>query len=73
MAAFAVPMVLGFAGKLPTAGKVAALGCFAYMLFYKMGFDVFDLLMHAWIGGKAMAVAAIGGTVTALGSFAEAE
>ena len=73
MAAFAVPTVLGLAGKLPTAGKVAALGCFAYMLFYKMGFDVFDLLMHASIGGKAMAVAAIGGTVTALGSFAEAE
>lgn len=50
-----------------------ALGCFAYMLFYKMGFDVFDLLIHASIGGKAMAVAAIGGTLTTLGSFAEAE
>ena len=73
MAAFAVPAVLGLAGKLPTAGKLTALGCFGYLLFYKMGFDVFDLLLHASIGGKAMAVAAIGGTVTALGSFAEAE
>jgi|SRR4051812_16685375 hypothetical protein len=73
MAAFAVPMLLGLATKLPVAGKVAALGCFGYMLFYKMGFDVFDLLIHASIGGKAMAVAAIGGTVTTLGSFAESE
>lgn len=73
VAAFAVPMLLGFATKLPAAGKLAAVGCFAYLLFYKMGFDVFDLLIHASIGGKAMAVAAIGGTVTALGSFAEAE
>jgi hypothetical protein len=73
IAAFAIPMVLGFAGKLPASAKVAALGCFAYMLFYKMGFDVFDLLIHASIGGKAMAVAAIGGTLTTLGSFAEAE
>jgi hypothetical protein len=73
IAAFAIPMVLGFAGKLPTGAKVAALGCFAYMLFYKMGFDVLDLLFHASIGGKAMAVAAIGGTLTSLGSFAEAE
>ena len=73
MAAFAVPALLGLAGKLPTAGKLTALGCFAYLLFYKMGFDVLDLLWHASIGGKAMAVAAIGGTVTALGSLAEAE
>ncbi|MBA3465542.1 MAG: hypothetical protein H0T46_36755 [Deltaproteobacteria bacterium] len=73
IAAFAIPMVLGLAGKLSSGAKVAALGCFAYMLFYKMGFDVLDLLFHASIGGKAMAVAALGGIVTTLGSFAEAE
>src|SRR3954471_6227422 len=73
IAAFAVPMILGFATKLPAAGKLAAVGCFSYMLFYKMGFDVIDLLVHASIGGKAMAVAAVGGMVTSLGSFAEAE
>ena len=43
------------------------------MLFYKMGFDVFDLLIHASIGGKAMGVAAIGGFLTSLGSFAETD
>jgi len=73
MAAFALPMVLGLATKLPAVGKLAALGCFGYLLLYKMGFDVFDLVWHASIGGKAMAVAAIGGFVTTLGSFAEAE
>ena len=73
IAAFAIPMVLGCASKLSSGAKAGALGCFAYMLFYKMGFDVLDLLIHGSIGGKAMAVAAIGGTLTALGSFAEAE
>jgi hypothetical protein len=73
MAAFAIPMLLGLADKLPTGGKVAAIGCFSYLLFYKMGFDVFDLIVHGSIGGKAMGVAAIGGFASSLGSFAESD
>ena len=73
MAAFAVPMLLGLATKLPAAAKAGAVGCFAYLLFYKMGFDVFDLVIHGSIGGKAMGVAAVGGLVTSLGSFAETD
>ncbi len=72
MAAFAVPMFLGLAGKLPAAAKVGAVGCFAYLLFYKFGFDTFDLVVHGAIGAKLMGVAAVGGLVTSLGSFAEA-
>ena len=73
IAAFAIPMLMGLAGKLSVGAKIAAVGCFSYMLFYKMGFDVFDLLIHASIGGKAMGVAAIGGFLTSLGSFAETD
>ncbi len=74
MAAFAIPMLLGLAGgKLPAAAKAAAVGCFAYVLLYKFGFDVFDLIVHGAIGGKAMGVAAIGGLITSLGSFAETD
>jgi len=73
MAAFAVPMILGLATKLPAAAKAGAVGCFAYLLFYKMGFSVWDFVVHGSIGAKAMGVAAIGGLVTSLGSFAESE
>ncbi|MBL0213657.1 MAG: hypothetical protein IPQ07_07230 [Myxococcales bacterium] len=73
IAAFAIPMVLGLSSKLPAAAKAGAVGCFAYVLLYKFGFDVFDLIVHGAIGGKAMGVAAIGGFVTSLGSFAEAD
>lgn len=73
IAAFAVPMVLGLATKLPAAAKAGAVGCFAYVLLYKMGFDVLDIVIHGSIGGKMMGVAAVGGLLTSLGSFAESE
>lgn len=73
MAAFAVPMFLGLSARLPAAAKAGAVGCFAYLVLYKFGFDTFDLVVHGAIGGKLMGVAAVGGLVTALGSFAESE
>lgn len=72
MAAFAVPMFLGLAGKLPAAAKAGAVACFGYLVFVKFGLDTFDLVIHGAIGAKMMGVAAVGGLVTSLGSFAEA-
>lgn len=71
MGAFAVPMFLGLATKLHAGAKAAVVGCFAFLL-YNFGFDTFDLIIHGAIGGKAMGLAAVGGLVTSLGSFAEA-
>jgi len=71
IAAFALPMLLGFADKLQPGATIAAIGCFAYLLFYKFGFDVLDLIWHGSIGGKAMGVAAIGGFLTSLGAVTE--
>ena len=73
IAAFAVPMILGLSDRLSQAGKLAAIGCFGYLLLWKMGWDVVDLIIHGSIGGKAMGVAAIGGFVASLGSLAETE
>ncbi len=73
MAAFAVPMLLGLSAKLPAAAKAGAVGCFAYLLFYKFGFDTFDLVIHGSIGAKAIGIAAVGGLVSSLASFAETD
>jgi len=69
--AFGLPFVLGFANRLHPGASIAAIGCFAYILFYKFGFDVLDLMWHGSIGGKAMGVAAIGGFLSSIASLAE--
>jgi hypothetical protein len=71
IAAFGLPFVLGFTDKLHPGAAIVAIGCFAYVLLYKFGFDVLDLIWHGSIGGKAMGVAAIGGLLTSIGSLTE--
>jgi hypothetical protein len=70
MAAFAAPMVAGLADKTVVASIVGTLG-FGYLIF-KFGTGVFDLVLHASIGGKMMAVAMVGGLACSLLGFAEA-
>ena len=73
IAAFLVPLVIGAADKLSVAGSALATVSFGFVA-WKFGIrGTFDLLWHASIGGKMMAVAAVGGFVTALGSFADAK
>lgn len=72
IAAFAVPMVIGLSDRLAIAGSVTAIGCFSYILLHRFGFDVLDLVWHGAIGARLMAVAAVGGFVSAFGSLAEA-
>ena len=71
IAAFGLPFVLGFTDKLHPGAAIVAIGCFAWILIAKFGFDVLDLMWHGSIGGKAMGVAAIGGLLTSIGSLAE--
>ena len=69
IAAFAVPMIAGFADKTAVASVVGCV-CFGYILF-KFGTGTIDLVLHASIGGKMMAVAAAGGLGASLLGFAE--
>ena len=71
IAAFAVPLVLGTTDKLHPGASIVAIGCFGYLLVWKFGVDVLDLIWHGSIGGKAMGVAAIGGLLTSIASLAE--
>ncbi len=71
MAAFAVPMFLGFADKLYPAASLISAGCFGYIM-WKFGlFGTKDLIIHGSIGGILMGVSTIAGLVTSLGSLAE--
>lgn len=71
MAAFAVPMFLGFADKLYPAASLIASGCFGYLL-WKFGLGgTKDLVFHGSIGGILMGVSVVAGLVTSLGSLAE--
>lgn len=72
LAAFAIPMGLGFADKVTKGAAVAASVCFGYVL-YTFGFDTFDLVWHGSIGAKAMAVAAVAGLVSSLGALGDSE
>jgi hypothetical protein len=69
LAAFVTPMIAGLSDKTAIAAAVGTLG-FGYVL-YKFGFDTLDLVLEAGIGGKMMAVAAVGGFACSLLGFAE--
>ena len=73
LAAFAVPLVIGFGEKLTALGSLAAVGCFGYVLVWRFGFDTWDLIIHGQSGAKAMGFAALAGFVTSVRSLAEAK
>lgn len=71
--AFAAAMVLGLSPKANALASLGAIGCFGYLVVWKFGFDVLDLVRHASIGGKAIGIGAIGGLATSVLSLAELE
>lgn len=66
IAAYAVPALVG-ASKTESERVAAIVGCagFGYLAF-KFGTGVFDLVLHASIGGIMMGVAVIGGLASSL-------
>jgi len=69
LAAFALPAYAGATASERAAALVGT-ASFGYLI-YKFGTGVFDLLVHASLGGMLMAVAIIGGLFTsALGLLA---
>lgn len=73
LAAFAVPMVIGFGDKLTSLGSLIAIGCFGYVLVWRFGFDTWDLIIDGKSGGKAMGFAALAGLATSVLSLSEAK
>jgi hypothetical protein len=66
VAAFALPTYVGAArSEGESAAALVGTACFGY-LTYKFGTDVFDLVLHASIGGIMMGVAVIGGLASSL-------
>jgi hypothetical protein len=71
MAAFAVPMFMGFADKIQPAASLVSAACFGYIL-WKFGlFGTKDLILQGSIGGILMGVSVIAGLVTSVASLAE--
>ncbi|HEY5950119.1 MAG TPA: hypothetical protein VIV40_31705 [Kofleriaceae bacterium] len=66
LAAFAIPTFVG-ASSSETDRTAALVGtaCFGY-LAYKFGTGVFDLVVHASLGGIMMGVAVVGGLASSL-------
>jgi hypothetical protein len=68
IAAFAIPAYAGATASDAAAG-LAGLAGFGY-LGYKFGTGVYDLVVHASLGGMMMGVAVIGGILASLGALA---
>jgi hypothetical protein len=68
-AAFLIPMLAGVAGSNASAALTGLIGC-GYVVF-KFGTGLWDLTIHAEIGGKMMAVGAIGGLVSSVLALAD--
>ena len=68
LAAFALPAYAGAVASDAAAG-LAGIAGFGY-LTYKFGTGVFDLVLHASLGGIMMGVAVIGGIVTSVAALA---
>ena len=68
-AAFAVPMLVGVQAST-AASALAGLVGFGYVIF-KFNSGLWDLVIHAEIGGKLMGVAAVCGFVSSLLALAE--
>lgn len=71
LAAFAVPLIAGVQAG-PSSGPAALAGLlgFGYVAI-KFGTGLWDLTIHAEIGGKMMAIGAVGGLVSSLLALAE--
>jgi len=70
-AAFALPLIAGLiSGASNMGAALAGLLGFGYVAF-KFGTGLWDLTIHADIGGKMMGVAAVGGLVSSLLALAE--
>jgi hypothetical protein len=70
LAGFVVPLIAALDDKLTPLRCLAALIGFGYVAV-KFNTGIWDLVIHAEIGGKMMGVAAVGGLLASLGSFAE--
>jgi hypothetical protein len=68
-AAFAVPMIVGLSGSNAGAAIAGLLG-FGYVVF-KFGTGLWDLTIHAEIGGRMMAIGAVGGLVSSLAALGD--
>lgn len=68
-AAFVIPMLAGMTDSNAGAALAGLIG-FGYVSA-KFGTGLWDLAIHAEIGGKMMAVAAVGGLVSSLGALAD--
>jgi hypothetical protein len=69
--AFVVPMIAGLTGTNMGAAVAGLIG-FGYIGF-KFGTGLWDLAIHAEIGGKMMAVGAVGGLICSLGALVDRE
>ncbi len=71
LAGFTVPLILALGDKMTPGTSTIVVVCFGYVLWtFGIG-GIWDLLVHSSLGGKAIAIGAIGGLVTGLGSFAD--
>lgn len=70
-AAFLVPTVAGLTDSNAGAALAGLLG-FGYVAV-KFNTGLWDLAIHAQIGGKMMAVAAVGGLISSLGVLVDRE
>jgi hypothetical protein len=68
-AAFVVPMIAGLAGSNAGAALAGIIG-FGYVCI-KFGTGLWDLTIHAEIGGKMMAIAAVGGLISSIMALAD--
>jgi hypothetical protein len=69
LAAFAIPMIAGFAEKSSVAAVLGTV-CFGWVL-YKFGVNTVTDFFDVSIGGKMMCAAALGGFGSSLLAFAE--
>jgi hypothetical protein len=72
IAAYLVPLVIALQNDARSfAGALGATASFGYLL-YTFGFDLFDVVFHAAIGGIMMGVGAFGGFLASLAALGAA-
>jgi hypothetical protein len=72
IAAYIIPLVIAIGNDSKSfAGALGATASFGYLL-YTFGFDLFDIVIHAAIGGIMMGVGAVGGFAVSIAALAAA-